>query len=75
MTEEQEKDQRRMTRPRPYFLRAADVVERNQWMRDIRKAARKCKAARKAEESMPIARKYQMVLRKFYTHGLAQVSA
>ena len=23
--------------PRPYFLRASDVIERNMWMRDIRK--------------------------------------
>jgi len=66
---------RRQMRPRPYFLRAADVVERNQWMRDIRKAVRKRKKALKLEAEQPKWRKKQVLIRQIYTNDFWQVGS
>lgn len=63
----------RMTaRPRPYFLRASDVVERNQWMRDLRKCVRKAKAKQQENLTMPLWRRYQRQIRTGYVSTYVQ---
>ncbi len=53
-------------RPRPYYLRAMDVVERNEWMRDIRRATRLAKIKAREAENMSNARKLQKQIKAGY---------
>ncbi len=60
------KEQHYRLRPRPYILRAIDVVERNQWMRDIRRATRLLKKEVADREARPKWRKWQERVRTMY---------
>ncbi len=59
-------------RPRPYFLRALDVVERNDWMRDVRRATRLAKLRHLEESNMSYARKAQKFFRRGYQTSYVQ---
>ncbi len=66
------REQQYRLRPRPYILRAIDVVERNQWMRDIRRATRLLKKDNQDCESLPIWRKWQKTIRAMYVRQEVQ---